>query len=259
MATWLKGRIDNLHSRVSETEASIEELTAKSGIHDAESDKVKDQQIRDLNTQLMTAREDVNDKSAHLEQARHLIDTNGELDNIPELTASTALMDLRRKKMELNWSLADLQNKFGEHNPQVISARTALGSVDKQISAEAENILGAMKNAYDIAVRREKSLATNLQSLTANLNSDTYVKLQQLRRAADSDRKDYESYLSQYNNTVQQREMQSASARIVSPATLPRKPSANRVKFYAIGGAAGLGGALLLAFMLEYFKPGIRN
>ena len=39
--------------------------------------------------------------------------------------------------MELNWSLADLQNKFGEQNPQVLSARAALASVDKQIDAEA--------------------------------------------------------------------------------------------------------------------------
>src|SRR4029077_3993776 len=126
-------------------------------------------QIRDLSAQLMTAREEVSDRSAHLEQARHVIDTNGDIDSIPGLSASTGLTELRRKKMELNWSLADLQNKFGEHNPQVVSARVALASVDKQISAEAENILGIMKNAYDIAVRREQTLATNLQNLTANL------------------------------------------------------------------------------------------
>ena len=101
--------------------------------------------------------------------------------------------------MELNWSLADLQNKLGEHNPQVVSTRAALASVDEQIGAEAENILGGVKNAYDIAVRQEKSLEASLNSLTANLNSEAYVKLQQLRRSAEADRKDYESYLAQYN------------------------------------------------------------
>ena len=259
MATWLRGRIDNLQSRVSESDASIDELKAKSGIRDAESDKVKEQQIRDLNTELMTAREEVNDKGAHLEQARHLIHTNEDIDSIPELTASTALTELRRKKMELNWSLADLQNKFGEHNPQVVSARVALASVDKQINAEADNIVVNMKNAYDIAVRREQTLEANLQSLTANLNSDAYIKLQQLRHAADADRKDYESYLAQYNNIAEQREMQSVSARIISPATLPRSPTSNRMKFYALGGMAGLAGGLLLAFLLEHFKPGVKT
>jgi capsular exopolysaccharide synthesis family protein len=259
VAAWLKGRMESLQSHVSETEASIEKLKIESGIHDAESDKVREQQIRDLNGQLMTVRAEVSDKSAHLEQARHVISANGDIDSIPELTASPALTELRHKKMELNWSLADLQNKFGEHNPQVVSARAALASVDKQINAEAENILGIMKNAYDIAVRREQSLKANLQSLTANLNSETYIKLQQLRRAADTDRKDYESYLAQYNNIVEQREMQSASARIISPATLPRSPNSNRLKFYALGGLAGFGGGLLLAFMLEYFKPGVKT
>ncbi len=259
VAAWLKGRMDNLQSRVSETEASIQKVQAESGVHDTESDKVREQQIHELNTQLMAAREEVSDKSAHLEQARHVIDTNGDIDSISELTASAALTELRHKKMELTWSLADLQNKFGEHNPQVIATRVALASVDKQMIAEAENVLPVMKNAYDIAVRREQSLEANLKSLTENLNSETFIKLQQLRRSADADRKDYESYFTQYNYMAEQREMQSASARIVSPATLPRSPASNRLKFYALGGMAGLGGGLLLAFLLEYFKPGVKT
>ena len=259
VATWLKGHIDNLQSRALETEASIEKLKVEGGIRDSESDKVKEQQIRDLNTQLMTAREDVNERSARFEQARHVIDTNGDIDSIPELTASTALKELRQRRMELNSRLADLQLRFGEHNSQVISIRAELDTVNKQIDAEAGHILGNMKNAYDIAVRREQSLVANLQSLTANLHSETSIKLQQLRRVADADRKVYESYLAQYNNIAEQREMQSASARIISPATLPRSPNSNRMKFYALGGGAGLGGGLLLAFLLEYFRPGVKT
>ena len=73
MAAWLKGRIDSLQSRVLETEASIEKLKVESGVRDSGSDKVKEQQIRDLNAQLITAREEVADKSARFEQARHVI------------------------------------------------------------------------------------------------------------------------------------------------------------------------------------------
>ena len=104
--------------------------------------------------------------------------------------------------MELNSRLADLQSRFGEHNLQIISARADLAAANKQIDAEVGHVLAAMKNAYDIAVRREQTLEANLQSLTANLNSETYLKLQQLRHAADADRKDYESYLAQYNNII---------------------------------------------------------
>ena len=282
VAAWLKGHIDNLQSRVLETEASIEKLKAESGIRDSESDKVKEEQIRDLNAQLMAAREEVSDKRARFEQARHVIDSNedingifdlsdaamgtekdrkigssSDIEGIPEVTG--ALRELRQRRMDLNSRLADLQSKFGEHNIQIISARADLATVNKQMEAEAEHVLATMKNGYDIAVRREQTLEANLQTLTANLNSEAYVKLQQLRHAADSDRKDYETYLAQYNNVSEQREMQSVSARIISPATLPRSPNSNRLKFYALGGIAGLGGSLLLAFALEYFKPGVKT
>ena len=258
VATWLKGRVNDLQSRVLETESSIEKLKVESGIRDdGEIDNVGEQQIGDLNTQLLTAREEVNDKRARLEQARHVIDTNGDIDSIPELAAKLA--ELRRRQTELNWNATQLQNRVGERNMQVISIRDALAFVNKQIDAEAERTLASMKNAYDIAVRREQSLEANLQSLTANLNSETYIKLQQLRRAADADRKAYQNYLSQYNDISERRELQDASARIISPATLPRSPSSSRNKFYALGGMAGLGGGLLLAILLEYFRPGVKT
>ena len=58
-----------------------------------------------------------------------------------------------------------------------------------------------MQNSYDIAVRREQSLDASLQGLTAARgNSAVYLKLQQLRRVVDADRKLYENYLSQFGN-----------------------------------------------------------
>jgi capsular exopolysaccharide synthesis family protein len=230
-------------------------------------DKVREQQIGEVTTQLMTAREDVNDKRDRLEQARHVIDTNGDPDSIPELSPTTSntepwptLSNLRRKQMELNWSAADLRNKLGERNVQVISIKAQLAAVNKQIASEAERILNNMKNDYDIAVKREQSLEANLQSLTANQNSEAYIKLRQLQRLADADRSDYQTYLTQYNDISEKRELQNAGvARIISPASLPREPSKNRTKFYALGGLAGLGGGFLLAFLLEYFRPGVKT
>jgi uncharacterized protein involved in exopolysaccharide biosynthesis len=259
VATWLKGRVDDLQSRVLETESSIEKLKVESGIRDTEVDRVREQQIGGLNIQLMTAHKEVDDMAARLEQARHAIDTKGSIHSIPEITASATLSELRRKEMELNWSVAELHSKVGEGNSEVISIRAQLATVGKQIDAEARRILDNMNNAYDIAVRREHSLEANLQTLNANLNSEAYVKLQELGRVADADRKVYDSYLSQYNDIAERRLLQDASARIISPAALPRSPSSSRIKFYALGGMAGLAGGLLLAFLLEYLRPGVKT
>jgi capsular exopolysaccharide synthesis family protein len=255
VATWLKGRVDDLQSRVLATESSIEKLKVDSGIRDAaDFDNVREQ-IAGLNTQLLTAREEVTDKRAHFEQAFHVIDTNGDIGSVRELTASDTISALRRRQVELNLRAASLENKVGDRNAQVISIRAELAAVKEQIDAEVEHVLGNMKNDYDIAVRREQSLEANLKSLTASSNSETYIKLEQLRRAADADRKAYENYLSRYNDIAERRELQDASARIISWDT--QRPS--RIKFYAFGGMAGLAAGFLLAFLLEYFRPGVKT
>jgi exopolysaccharide transport family protein len=289
VATWLRGHVDDLQSRVSEKESSIEKLKAENGIRDTGFNNVGQRQIGELNTELMTAREevdetrgrmtaraDVDEKRARYEQARRVIDTNGDIQSIPELTDSAVLTALRQKQTELNWRAAELQNKLGERQPifsrdergqlverhdQVMVIRAELAGINKKMNAEAEHILGNMKNAYDIAVRREQSMEANLQRLTAALgNPEIHVKLQQLRRAADADRNLYESYLSQYNDVAKQRTLQDASARVISAATLPRSPSSpRRMLFYALGGVLGLGGGFLLAFLLEYLRSGVKT
>ncbi len=260
VATWLRGRVDDLQSRVLETESSIEKLKAEIGIRDTGSNNIGERQIGEVSTQLMTARAEVEEKRARLEQARRVINTNGDIQSIPELTASAVLTALRQKQTELSWRASDLQNKVGERHGQVIAIRAELAGINKQINAEGEHLLGNMKNAYDIAVRREQSLEANLQKLTGALgNSETYVKLQQLRHVADADRKLYESYLSQYNEISQRGTLQDASARIISPATLPRSSSPRRMLFYALGGMFGLGGGFLLAFLLEYLRSGVKT
>ena len=91
-------------------------------------------------------------------------------------------------------------------------------------------------------------------------NSDVFLKLQQLRRVADADRKLYESYLSQFNEISQRRTLQDASARIIAPANLPDSPSSpRRTLFYALAGMFGLGGGLLWAFLMEYLQSGVKT
>jgi succinoglycan biosynthesis transport protein ExoP len=260
VATWLKDRVDNLQARVLETEASIEKLKSENDIRDAEFNANREKQIGELNTQLMQARAEVGEKRARLDQVRSVIESNGDIQSIPELTASATLRELRQKQAALNSRAADLQNKLGPNHLQVIALRAELATINQQMNSETAHILGDMKNSYGIAVRQEQSLEASLQSLTAHANSESYVKLQQLQRVAGANRKLYDSYLAQYDDISERRTLQGATSRIISPATLPRSPgSPRRMLFYALGTVGGLGGGFFLAFLLEYFRPGVRT
>jgi len=261
VAMWLKSRVDNLRSRVLETESDIEKLKAESGIKDENGFNNVREQIGVLSTQILKAREDVDEKRARLDQAHHVIDTNGDIQSIPELTGSTVLTELRQEESGLSSRAADLQQNLGAHHRQVIATLTELAAVKDKINAEAQHVLGDMKNAYDIAVRQQQALEANLRALTAHANSDSYTKLQQLRRVADADKKLYDSYLSQYNDISERVTVQDASSRIISPATFPRKTTSGRRKLllFPLGGMAGLGSGFMLAFLLEFLRPGIKT
>ncbi|HEY2528478.1 MAG TPA: polysaccharide biosynthesis tyrosine autokinase, partial [Xanthobacteraceae bacterium] len=269
VAAWLKGRVDDLQTRVLETESSIEKLKAENGIRDAEFSDTREQQISALTNQLSVARVELDDKRARFEQARYVIENNGDIqslasapfdfENLRELVPSSALSALRQKQVELGWRAADLQNKVGERNAAVIALRAELVGVSKEIKAEEQHILGNFKNAYAIAVRRVQALEADLQKLTAGHNSEAYHKLRQLRNLADTDRNLYQSYLSQYNDISERRTLQEATARIISPATVPRSPTRSHLKFYALGVMLGLGSGLLLAFLREYLWSGVKT
>jgi exopolysaccharide transport family protein len=272
VATWLKSRVDNLQSRVLQTKSAIEKLKAEGGIRDPGASHLTQTQIGELTTQMATARAEVDERRARLDQALKVLESGdvqdiqslttvpSDIQSIPELAASTELTNLRQKQAELNWRAADAQKKLGERHVQVIALRAELAGVKSQIRIEAEHMLGNIKDAHDVAVRREQALEADLKKLAASDNSEANVKLQQLERVADADRQLYDSYLTQYNDISERRTLQDASARIISPASRPISPISSRsMKFYGLGGMLGLGGGFLLAFLLEYLRPGVRT
>jgi exopolysaccharide transport family protein len=261
VAAWLKGRVDDLQSRVLEAEASIEKLKAQSGIVDAGSNNLNEQQIAELNTQLMAARGDVAEKRAHLDQARRVIQSKGDVQDIPELMSSVATANLLKQQAELAAHEAELRSKFGERHLGLIAVHAQMAGINKQLIAEADHVLGNLQNAYDTAVRREQTLEANLQKLAGpHSNSADLLKLQQLRRLADADRKLYESYLSQFNEISTRQTLQDASARIITPATLPEAPSSpRRILFLGFAGIMGTGLGLGLALLLEFLRSGVRS
>ena len=262
VAAWLKRRIDDLKSRMRETEASIEKLKAKGGLSDTGvSQNVADQQITDLNAELTTARAEVAKKRAQLDQVSHLADKNDNIEEIPEVVHSEVINQLRVQQSQLIQREMELTAKAGDRYPDVIAVRARLAGINKAINVEAGRIIQNMKNSYDSAVRGEQSLEANLQRLTAARgNSEDYVKLQQMRRFADDDRKLYESYLSQFNELSTRQTLQDAGARIITPATTPDSPSSPRPKLvYGMAGVLALLLSLLLVFVMERFKLGVRT
>jgi capsular exopolysaccharide synthesis family protein len=262
VATWLKGRVDDLQPRILETEAAIEKAKVESGLSDADtlSQNLRQQQIDELSSQLMKARAQVAEKRAHLDQA-HAAETSGQIVDIPEMMASGVVGKLREQQADLRTQEARLRPKLDPNHAEIIGLEFQLAAVNRRLGDETEHILGNLQQSYNVAVRQEESLEASLKKLTAPLSeSPTATKLRSLQRVAETDRKLHESYLTQYNEASQRLSLAVASARVITPATLPGAPSSPKTMlFYALGGILGVGSGVGFAFLLEFLQKGLRT
>ena len=260
LAVWLEGKLAELKSRVTETETQAERLKSQSGLSDTGKGSVKEQQIAELNAQLMLVRADVAEKRARLEQARQLSTDSGGLQDFPDAAASPALSQLRLQQSLLTRQQEQLRTRLGDRHAEVIAIGNQLAGISKAIGDAAARVIAEIQNSYDVALRREQSVETNLQRLTTSQgNSADYIKLQQLKRIGDADGKLYDAYLAQYNEIVARQSLGSPAERIISPAVLPIDPASPRRKvFYFGAGALGIGLGVVLAFLADFFQTGIK-
>ena len=259
---WLTGRVDELRTRVLQEDTAIQKLKAEGGLSDVGvGGNLSQQQTADINAQLMAAGADVSEKRARYEQARHVVESGGNIQEIPEVMGSGVIAQLRIQQSELSRREADLRSQFGERFPEVVATRSQLDDITSAINAEVGRILGNMKNSYDTAARRQQSLQATLQKLTTiRGDSAAYGKLRELQAIADTDRKAYETFLAQLNEISHRSALPDTGARIIAPATLPDGPSSPR-RTLIFGGAGIL--AVTLGFMLavaaEYLSAGFKT
>ncbi len=261
MAVWLKAKLAELKTRVVETESTIEKLKSASGFSDTGKGNVTEQQIADLNAQLMVVRADLAEKRARLEQAHLLSATSAGLQDIPEGAASSMIGQLRAEQLRLTQQRARLGSELGDRNPEVLAIGAQLADVNRAINQESAHILANLQDGHDIVLRREQSLETSLQRLTAaQSGSGDYVKLQQLQRIADADAKLYDTYLAQYNEIDTRVSLQALGPKIISAATVPTAPSfPPPMLIYLAAGVIGTGIGVVLAFLLDYLQASIKT
>ena len=100
---WLRSQLDELQSRVATTEAAIGKLKAEGGFTDAgPNSNVSEQRISDLNSQLQATRAEVVKTRAAFDQARRVLESHGEVTDIPEVMASPFIGQLRQQRSGLS-------------------------------------------------------------------------------------------------------------------------------------------------------------
>lgn len=271
---WLNDRLVELRKKVDESERAVEAYRASNGLINTfragngvmagKGVTLVEQQISDLTTQMTVARTERGAAESKLHQIKEIVARPHGEETVSEVLDSPLVQHLREQEAEIERSIADLSQQYGERHPKLIAARAQLDDARSKIGAEVRKIIMALENSANVARAREAAVSSQLDDLKRQVisSNSAEVKLRELQMESDSNRAMMETFLGRFKETSAQESgnLQMPDARIVSRAALPELPSFPKIPLFMLielflSGVCGV----VLAFVAEHLDRGFRS
>ena len=259
---WLSERVQDLRGQVEASERAVEEYRQAHGLVQGRHATVTEQQISEINTQLILARAQTAGAGARLSQVQTLVQSESGFDSIAEVLASPLIARLREREADVARRAAEMATELGPRHPKMINIQAELSDLGTRLEAEIEKVVRGLRAEVEVAQTRERTLErdlNNLKSEAAQLNT-ALGQLRVLEREAATNRALFDSFLSRWEETGRQDEIQHPDARILSYAEVPRRPSSprkNRIIAMAMAFSVFLG--TVLVFLIEQLDNSFRS
>ncbi|MGA2125950.1 MAG: polysaccharide biosynthesis tyrosine autokinase [Xanthobacteraceae bacterium] len=260
---WLDDRIRELRLRVNDSERAVATYKAEHNLIDTgQGIRLIERQIETLSQQLILARAAAAEAQARLAQVESVTHRAADPSALSEALQSTVISNLRTQYAQTAASLADLSATLGDHHPSLLRLRAQAGDLRHLIDIELTRIRANVRNEFDVAASREKSLEADLAKLkeqAAKTGQDD-VRLAELQREAQANRALFDELLLRSKETSAQQSLQISDAQVISAATIPARP--NRPTIPLLVGAAAAFGIVLgigVALTREHFDRTFRS
>ncbi|TCP39279.1 GumC family protein [Rhodovulum marinum] len=259
---WLSDRVEQLQGRVSAAEREVEIAYATLSTESGQSLDVTKQQIQSLNGALAVTRNELSSKEAQFRRLSQAVEEGQDLGALTEFRESPIIAGFRREESEFMAQLAALETTVPAGHPARVRLTAQIEEVRKSIRAEAARILKSIEIDLEAKRAAEEKLVAEIRALEdkAAEQAKAAVEIRQLEREAEASRILYENLLSRLQESSAEETLQTADARVISPAEIPNGPlgtSARRTKMLStlLGLMTGVG----LVFLMDKLNNTFRS
>lgn len=261
---WLTERVQELQTRVETAEAAVLQAQADVAEKAGASLEATREQLATLTTARAEARQRASLLRARFARLRDALSREGDIANLPELRDNAAVVALRERMEELRLEDERLSTTLRPNHPSRQSIAENQAALADALQLEATRALEALRLELETTEAREEQLASDMRALEDQVLqlSTASVEVRNLEREAQASRILYENLLTRLEESNAQEELQTADARILTPAEPPLQPLATRqqrtlVIFLVAGGVLGVGIIFLLDRLNNTFRsPG---
>jgi succinoglycan biosynthesis transport protein ExoP len=255
----LANRLGELRRLSREADAAVAKYKDENGlVGTGEKRSVVEQQLSDTNQQLTLARLRTEEARSRLKQIEKVASDPSARNSLVDALSSPVIAGLRAQYAVAAKSAAELAQSLGPRHPAIKASDAELAAINRQIELEIGRLSSGVRNEYDAAQARERSLEASLARLKVASASDdqSTVRLHELERESEAAQDILQRSLVRYKETIEQESAQTADVRIVSPATVPlRANGPNRKLLLAIAAIASMLFGVLLTALREGEPP----
>lgn len=260
---WLQARITELRDKASEADRAVQTFKADNSIISAGNNRLLGEaQVNELNTQLLTARNETAQAQARLTRLQE-VNRSGIPDAaVADVLQSGIINRLRQDYLDLSKREREWAARYGEDHGATKNLRNQMTEIQRSIDLELARLEEIFKSNLEIAQSRQRSLeeALEAQVLRSGETMQAQVKLRELESAANSYRSLYDTFLQRYTQAVQQQSFPVTEARVITPATPPQLKSAPKGSvILPLSLAMGLCIGVAAAFAREFSERVVRT
>jgi len=266
---WLSADLANIQAKMIADDAAVEAYRQSHhliGLHskgngDGAVDTISTQSLEQQNSDLGAVNAALAEKSSILAQVQQAL-RDGHLDAVAPVLGSQMIQSMITHQAQLSANLAELRANYGSTYPTVVAASAAVARNDAQIRTEIDKIVRGLSSEVAALNERKATVMRQVEGAEKKVagESEAAVDLSELQRAADTDRRIYESLFVRLKQVDAERRMEQANAAVVVEATPPDFPSAPRKPMIVAGTfLASVGAGIGLAFAREMMSRRFRD
>ncbi len=255
--TLIEGRLGELRERVRRAETDVDAFRKANRILTSEGGTVGEQQLTKLNSDLITARSQVAEAKARLDEVQSAA-RSGNPDAISDPTKTGLLQRLREQLAQVSRREASLTSQLLPKHPVLIDIRSQTAELKSQIAAELKRLAASALGDFKIAENREREQARALDvaKLEVGRTNTAAIKQRELDGEVSASRELLRVFLARSKETDEQQKISTPDARMISPPSVPTRASKPVVPLIlALGLLGGLAVGVARALLLDQFGP----
>lgn len=260
-SAWLSDRLAELRGRMRESDEAIKRYKAENNLLLSSATVTLNQsQLTELNQKLVAARTDLAEKKARLDLITSAPRRGNDVQALlPEMVNSQIVVSLRAQLSALTQKEADLSARYTSGHPQIISVRSERHDIERALATEIQKLTTNLQSEYELAKSKADSLEKTVREVTGQSDTDNsaVLGLRELEKTAAIDRTLFEDFLQKAKITQEQSTFETREARVLTPALVPGAPSFPvRNRALVLGVLIGLSIGVAAAVLKERLNAG---